>query len=136
MRSTAAKKKSKRKLIGQVSELAHGESKKFMLQSGKFRFEAMLVNYEGKLVAYVNQCPHVGLSLDWIDNRFFTEDGRYLICANHGATFEPESGECIWGPCAGAALQSVPLDIEGQNIFARYPNLEEEDRARPGSRFL
>lgn len=123
MKSTPSKK-TKRKPLGQVGELAPGESKKFALHSGELTFEAMLVNYEGKLFAYVNRCPHVGLSLDWVDNQFFTVDRRYLVCANHGAIFEPASGACIWGPCAGAALCRVPLDIEGQKIFARWPSSE------------
>ena len=127
MSSTAASKKTKRKLVGQVGDLAHGESKKFMLRSGELNFEAMLVNYGGDYFAYVNRCPHVGISLDWVDNQFFTVDGRYLICANHGATFEPASGECVWGPCLGASLRSVPLEIDGQRIFVRWPSPKDED---------
>jgi nitrite reductase/ring-hydroxylating ferredoxin subunit len=42
------------------------------------------------------------------------------MCANHGATFEPATGECIWGPCVGTALQSIPLEIEGAEIFVQY----------------
>jgi nitrite reductase/ring-hydroxylating ferredoxin subunit len=57
--------------------------------------------------------------LDWVDNQFFSVDGRYLMCANHGAVFEPKTGDCIWGPCAGLALQSVSLEIEGEKIFAK-----------------
>src|SRR5919108_4951452 len=128
MRSTAANKDTKRKLVGQVGDLAYGESKKFTLRSGELNFEAMLVNYGGNYFAYVNRCPHVGISLDWVDNQFFTVDGRYLICANHGATFEPASGECIWGPCVGASLRSVPLEIDGQKIFVRWPSPEKEDQ--------
>ena len=127
MSATAATKRSKKKLVGHVGELSHGESKKFMLRSGEFAFEAMLINYGGDHFAYVNRCPHVGLSLDWVDNQFFTVDGRHLICANHGATFEPASGECIWGPCVGASLHSVPLEIDGQRIFARCPSPENGD---------
>jgi nitrite reductase/ring-hydroxylating ferredoxin subunit len=88
----------------------------------------MLINYQGDVFAYLNRCPHVALSLDWVENQFFTEDKRYLICANHGATYEPRTGECIWGPCAGASLQEVPLEIEDGNIFARCPELDERAR--------
>jgi nitrite reductase/ring-hydroxylating ferredoxin subunit len=71
------------------------------------------------------------LSLDWVDNHFFTEDKRYLICANHGATYEPATGECVWGPCTGAFLQSVPLAIRDKTIFAFCPDGESpEARAR------
>ena len=116
-----------RKLVGQVGDLAHGKSKKFTLRCGGDRVEAMLINYQGDLFAYVNRCRHVGISLDWVDNQFFSEDRRYLICANHGATYEPKTGECIWGPCVGASLQGVPLEIDGQKIFARCPEPEERE---------
>ena len=92
------KKEAKRKLVGEVSELTPGMTKKFTLSNGKYSVEGMLLNYQGSLYAYVNRCPHIGISLDWVDNQFFTIDGRYLMCANHGATFEPATGECIWGP--------------------------------------
>lgn len=125
--STVDKRKSKRKLVGQVGELAHGESKKFTLRCGGIGVEAFLISYEGSLHAYLNRCRHIALSLDWLDNQFFSEDKRFLICANHGATYEPKTGECIWGPCAGAWLQGVPLEIEGQKIFARCPESEEQN---------
>ena len=96
-------------------------SKKFVLKCGGERIEAKLLNFEGEHVAYVNRCRHVGISLDWVDNQFFTEDARYLICANHGALYEPATGECVWGPCAGASLYPVPLQIEDGKIFARCP---------------
>lgn len=118
---TAAKEKKigNRKLVGQVGELIHGASKKFTIRSGDRELEALLVNYKGTLFAYRNRCPHVGITLDWVDNQFFSADGRYLMCANHGAVFEPKTGDCIWGPCAGLALQSVSLEIEGEKIFAK-----------------
>jgi nitrite reductase/ring-hydroxylating ferredoxin subunit len=108
-----------RKLVARVGELAHGASKKFKIRRGDFETEALLVNYQGRLFAYLNRCPHVGISLDWVDNQFFTVDHRYLMCANHGAVFEPPTGECVWGPCVGAALQKLEVEIEGEKIFAR-----------------
>ncbi len=120
------KKTSKRKLVGRMGELAHGASKKFTIRSGERQLEAMLVNYQGTFVAYRNRCPHVGITLDWVDNQFFSTDRRYLMCANHGAVFEPETGECIWGPCAGLSLQSVPLEFDGDEIFAA-DNTRAED---------
>jgi nitrite reductase/ring-hydroxylating ferredoxin subunit len=121
-------RKSRRKLVGNTRELVHGKSKKFTLRCSGNIMEAMLINYQGDVFAYLNRCRHIALSLDWVDNQFFTEDKRYLICANHGATYEPRTGECIWGPCAGAALQGVPLEIEDGNIFVRCPESDEEAR--------
>ena len=105
MISARMRNRYKRKLVARVGELSHGQSKKFTLRHGGRVFEAMLLNYGENLYAYVNRCPHVGTSLDWVDNQFFTVDNRYLMCANHGAVFEPPTGECVWGPCVGASLE-------------------------------
>ncbi|HUK40689.1 MAG TPA: Rieske 2Fe-2S domain-containing protein [Candidatus Acidoferrales bacterium] len=123
--SAAGKKISRKKLVARVGELDHGKSKKFILRCGRDHVEAMLINFEGEYFAYVNRCRHVGISLDWIDNQFFTEDSRFLLCANHGATYEPTTGECVWGPCAGASLQGVPLEIKAGKIFASCPDSNE-----------
>ncbi|HUF43585.1 MAG TPA: Rieske 2Fe-2S domain-containing protein, partial [Verrucomicrobiae bacterium] len=91
-------KKSNRKRVASVGELEPGKSKKFTLRRGQRDLEALLVNYDGSHFAYMNRCPHTGITLDWVNNQFFSSDGRYLMCATHGAVFEPPSGECIWGP--------------------------------------
>lgn len=87
--------------------------------------EALLLNHEGEFFAYANRCCHIQLSLDWVDNHFFSADKRYLICANHGATYEPSTGECVWGPCFGACLEVVPLVISKEKILAYCPEEKE-----------
>jgi len=116
--------KANRKLVGSASELAHGTSKKFTLRRGAREFEALVVNYEGNFFAYVNRCPHTGITLDWVNNQFFSVDSRYIMCATHGAVFEPPTGECVWGPCFGLSLQSVPIEIENGQVYARLPGDE------------
>lgn len=113
------------KAIARIDELSDRMTKKFLLRCQGRTIEGLLVSYEGNLFAYVNRCRHMSLSLDWVDNHFFTEDRRYIICANHGATYEPTTGECIWGPCFGAFLQGVPLKVSGEKIFAFCPEPEK-----------
>lgn len=60
--------------------------------------------------AYLNRCAHKLVELDWDPGQFFDAERRYLICATHGALYEPASGACVAGPCRGAAL--VPLPVE------------------------
>jgi nitrite reductase/ring-hydroxylating ferredoxin subunit len=122
-----AQKKSNRKWVAAVGEIGHGQSKKFTLRRGQRDLEALIVNYEGIHFAYMNRCPHTGITLDWVNNQFFSSDNRYLMCATHGAVFEPPSGECVWGPCFGLSLQSVPLEIEDAEIYARLPGSTDED---------
>jgi nitrite reductase/ring-hydroxylating ferredoxin subunit len=114
------------KVVARMGELLHGMTKKFHLKCHGETVEGLLVNYGGDIFAYLNRCRHIPLSMDWMDNQFFTEDKRYLLCANHGATYEPTTGECVWGPCFGAFLQAVPLEILGGEIIAFCPVLEDE----------
>jgi len=124
---TAQKKKLSGKLVGSVGELEHGTSKKFTMRRGGRDLEALLVNYQGNHFAYVNRCPHTGITLDWVNNQFFSSDNRYIMCATHGAVFEPPSGECIWGPCVGLSLQSLPIEINGGQIYARLPGASDDE---------
>jgi nitrite reductase/ring-hydroxylating ferredoxin subunit len=115
------KKTNGRKFVARLGELAPGTTKKFIFKPGGQAVEAFVVNFEGTHYAYLNRCRHIALTLDWVDNRFFTEDGRYIICANHGATYEPKTGECVWGPCLGAYLKPVALEIAREKIYAVCP---------------
>jgi nitrite reductase/ring-hydroxylating ferredoxin subunit len=119
--------KPARKLVGAVGEIEHGKSKKFTLRRGQRNLEVLLVNFEGGHFAYINRCPHTGITLDWVNNQFFSSDNRYLMCATHGAVFEPPTGECIWGPCVGLSLQSVPVEIEEGRIYARLPGTADAE---------
>jgi len=119
------KERQNGEVVAQIGELLHGMTKKFYLRCQGETVEGLLVNYGGGIFAYVNRCRHIPLSMDWMDNQFFTEDRRYLICANHGATYEPTTGECIWGPCFGAFLQVVPLEVRGGEIVVFCP-VEDE----------
>ena len=74
------------------------------------------IAYDGKVHAYVNSCPHQGTELDWQPGEVFEETGLYLMCATHGALFEPDSGLCVGGPCRGARLQALPVKVVGNEI--------------------
>jgi nitrite reductase/ring-hydroxylating ferredoxin subunit len=67
----------------------------------------LVVHDAGAYVVFMNRCPHRQLPLDSGGRVFFTADRQWLICANHGAKFEPQTGVCVSGPCAGKRLQRV-----------------------------
>jgi naringenin degradation protein FdeD len=69
------------------------------------------------LVAWDNACPHMGIELDWEAHRLLTRNGRYLQCTGHGALFEPATGRCIRGPCAGDSLTSVSVWVQDDVVF-------------------
>lgn len=109
-------------VIARVDELPLGATKKFVLRSGKREEECFVVNHGGTLYAYVNRCCHVPMSLDWIDNQFMTEDKSYILCATHGACYQPDTGECVSGPPVGKRLVAVPLTVHGAEVVARWPD--------------
>jgi nitrite reductase/ring-hydroxylating ferredoxin subunit len=60
----------------------------------------------GGIRRFRNLCPHRGVGLDYGDGRCLDGDGR-LVCALHGAVFDPDTGICRDGPCRGDALDRV-----------------------------
>lgn len=108
-----------------VGEVEPGTTKKFRLAVEGREEECFVVNYKGELYAWVNRCLHVPMTMDWVENRFFTEDQRYLQCATHGAWYEPDTGECVVGPPCGKYLIRIPLEIEGDEVIASSPNSDE-----------
>ncbi|MCE4061926.1 Rieske 2Fe-2S domain-containing protein [Pandoraea sputorum] len=71
---------------------------------------AFVIRYDGRVYGYLNQCAHVPMELDWSEGQFFETGGSYLMCATHGATYEPDTGLCVGGPCRGGALQPVRVE--------------------------
>lgn len=76
-----------------------------------------VVRFEGKPYAYVNQCAHMSVELDWNEGDFFDLSQNYLMCATHGAHFLPDTGYCVMGPCSGKSLVPVEVNECGNKIF-------------------
>lgn len=118
-------------LTGSVSE---GESRTFTYRDSiGLMVEGLVFRREGRLFAYRNQCRHQPLALDYGDGEFFSEDGQYLLCRNHGALFKPESGYCVSGPCIGASLfplEVVEKDGSIQILIPPAPELDLEEKEK------
>lgn len=104
-----------------ASDLAPGTTVTFQLERDGGRVSGFLVAWDGGYHAYVNRCPHAGTPLDLWPNEFFSEDGSVLVCSTHGALFEPASGRCVAGPCAGDALDRLAVRREGDSIVVNWP---------------
>ena len=85
-------------------------------------FRGMVVRWQGQIYAYANRCPHAGHALNLIGNQFFEPSKQLLICASHGALFEPATGICVGGPCPGKSLQALVCEVRDQKIFVRFPD--------------
>lgn len=74
---------------------------------------AFAVRYRGQVHAYLNRCAHVAMEMDWQPDRFFDDSARWLLCATHGAVYEPDTGECRGGPCRGGLFKIEVLEHDG-----------------------
>jgi len=86
-----------------------GMGVRFDVRRGGERLPAFAVRFRGVVRAYVNECRHQSTELDWSPGEFFDAERLYLICATHGALYEPDTGLCIDGPCRGARLSNVAV---------------------------
>lgn len=83
------------------------------------RLPCFVVRYQGQAHAYVNQCQHLPVELDWNHGHFFDKQAVFLICATHGALYMPDTGYCVDGPCAGKYLRKLSLIENNQKIFIK-----------------
>ena len=68
-----------------------------------------VLRFEGRVVGYLNRCAHVPAEMDWQPGKFLDDSGRWILCSIHGAAYDPASGHCVAGPCAGRSLK--PLQV-------------------------
>ncbi len=74
---------------------------------------AFAIRYQGQVHAYLNRCSHVAMEMDWQPDRFFDSTGRWLVCATHGALYEPDTGDCRGGPCKRGLIAVDVLEFDG-----------------------
>lgn len=89
------------------TELSDGAAVGREIGDGTRTLPVILVRGGGQVRAYLNSCPHAGVRLDWRPDDFHDYSGEYLLCAMHGALFEPSTGFCVAGPCRGARLVAL-----------------------------
>lgn len=109
-----------RKLVT-LSELQVKGSFKFSYRQEGIPREGFVAFYEGQVVAYENVCRHVPITLDYGDARFFNAQGTHFLCQTHGATYEPLTGKCIAGPCIGASLKPLRVELRDDAIWFQDP---------------
>ena len=96
--------------------LDEGQSRGFSLAGNKL----LAVRRDGQVYAYLNRCPHRGISLEWQPDQFLDHSQSLIQCATHGALFLIESGECVAGPCAGQALSALVCREDAKGIWLKF----------------
>jgi len=97
-------------------------AREFRTGDGDWPFRGVVVRWEGQVHAYANSCAHLGHPLNMEPDKFFTADKRLLLCSSHGALFEPDTGVCTGGPCAGARLTRLACRVADGWVYVFAPD--------------
>ncbi|EQC27864.1 hypothetical protein SDRG_14444 [Saprolegnia diclina VS20] len=75
--------------------------------------DAFVLLDEARPVAFVNQCSHVALEMDWNDAEFLAHG--VIQCKVHGALFDPTTGACLRPPPRCKMLRhlfQIPIEVD------------------------
>jgi nitrite reductase/ring-hydroxylating ferredoxin subunit len=105
-----------------VDDLPDPGAQGFYVGDGEWPFRGFVVREGPDIFAYANICPHQRHPLDMLENQFLVDDGKLIRCASHGALFEPGTGRCVAGPCAGKSLMRLAVRIDkNQGVIVTAP---------------
>ena len=86
---------------------------------------AFAMRFDGQVVAYLNRWLHVPSEMDWQPGEFLDSAREFIFCSIHGATYEPQSGRCVGGPCGRGKLTSLQV-VERDGQVYWYPSRDTQ----------
>lgn len=113
--------------IANRSQLSDRKPVVFQYEQDGIRREGFLLKISDEIVCYENVCKHLPVKLDSSSGVFLGRSGNKIICQSHGALYEPSTGICERGPCAGAILNKLKLVFEGQEIYIELSEITDQD---------
>jgi nitrite reductase/ring-hydroxylating ferredoxin subunit len=108
------------KFVGNTASIQEGGKglRFYVKDSSGESIPAFAIRFDGQVYAYLNRCGHIAVQLDYLPGEFFSDDGRTLMCATHGAEYAPDTGACLGGPCYGIGLEPLTVrDQKGQLVL-------------------
>ena len=94
-----------------------GRGVRFEVTDRRKNYTAFVVRSVDGVASFFNRCAHMALELDWNLGEFFDADGQHLICATHGALYDPKTGACAGGACRGKSLQALDISESDGCIY-------------------
>ncbi|MEI8298161.1 MAG: Rieske (2Fe-2S) protein [Pseudomonadota bacterium] len=94
-----------------LEDIPANGAREFQIGEGEWPLRGFVVRDGDAVHAWLNRCPHAGHALNLSPDDFYAPDGRLLICRSHGAKFERATGRCVGGPCTGASLRRIRVEL-------------------------
>ena len=98
-----------------------GQAREFRVGTGDWPLRGIVLLRGDRYICFANVCPHRRHPLNLAVDDFLTPDGELLRCASHGAAFDPDTGECVAGPCIGARLTVLECRQENDSLLVTAP---------------
>ncbi|AKS40758.1 Rieske (2Fe-2S) protein [Wenzhouxiangella marina] len=103
------------KFLCDSNQLVEGQYVELQIDMDRGPMFMVGTRHRGEPRVWMNSCPHQGRPLNWAPNQFLKDDQGQLVCAAHGAVFEPDAGLCVSGPCRNASLTPVEVrELDGR----------------------
>lgn len=102
--------------VEKAALLPEGHTEVFPIPDAKYGENGFVINFQGKILAFKNECPHWSVDLDLGGEDFFDQELQRIYCKNHGALFVLPSGECETGPCLGRSLVQYEARVDGEDV--------------------
>lgn len=99
-----------------------GDGVRFELRVAGAIYPAFVLRIDQVPRAYLNRCSHRPVELDWLPGRFLDDEARFIVCATHGALYDPSTGACRGGPCGRSGLVALPSREAQGRVWVRAPD--------------
>jgi nitrite reductase/ring-hydroxylating ferredoxin subunit len=107
--------------VCRLDEIPEPGARGFSFPGALIPDEWFLVRHADKVYAYRNLCPHAGRFLNWKEDAFLTKDRTLIMCAGHGALFNPVDGHCVAGAALGHSLERLEVEVVDGLVLVAPP---------------
>ncbi len=104
-------------IIATEADVTEGKVITFGYRQDGIRREGILLRTKAGLRCYENLCRHLPVKLDSGTRQFLSREKKLILCQSHGALYEPETGLCTRGPCEGASLNVLPVEMREGKVY-------------------
>lgn len=102
--------------ICDLDDIPHNQTRGFSIIHNNETLDFFIVRIKDSIYAYINRCPHTGVNLEWMPDKFMDLGKTAIQCSTHGARFRIDNGYCIYGPCMGQSLEKLELQVRDNMI--------------------
>lgn len=108
--------------LGGLEDLSAGVPRLVAYRGPPPKRSILVVRTSDGVRAYWNVCRHLPIPLD--AGTGVLPRGPEIVCQTHGARYRPEDGYCFDGPCAGAWLEAIPVEVDPMGAGRIYARIE------------